>query len=290
MAMNLCVENSTTDHGLSDKEFFRLSRFIHEQFGIHLSSHKKSMLEGRLRKRMRALGMESFQWYCDYLFSGEGMADELPHMVDAVTTNKTDFFREPAHFVYLAERALPELAAELDRADRKQALVWSAACSTGEEPYTLAMVLAEFAARSPGFDFSVLATDISHRVLGKAYAGIYETEKIKPVPMAMRKKYLLRSRDTTQKNVRIVPELREKIVFRRLNLAARQYDIPDTIDVVFCRNVLIYFDAPTQARLIGQFYRHITPGGYLFLGHAETITAMDVPLRCVAPTVYRKEE
>ncbi len=284
--MNLCAEPNGIDRSLSEHDFTRVSRFVHEQFGIHLTPQKKSLLEGRLRKRMRATRIDSFRRYCDYLFTGAGMAEELPHMIDAVTTNKTDFFREPSHFAFLVDRALPELAAV--RPERKQVLVWSAACSSGEEPYTLAMVLQEFADRCPGFDFAVLATDISTRVLDKAREGIYEAEKIEPVPMDLRKKYLLRSRDPAQRRVRIAPELREKVLFRRMNLAEQRYEIPEGIDVVFCRNVLIYFDAATQERLIGQFCRHLSPGGYLFMGHAETISNMNVPLAYVAPTIYRK--
>ena len=203
--VNLCQENNFSDQVLSDTDFTRVSRFIHEQFGIHLPPKKKSMLEGRLRKRMKAVRMDSFRRYCDYLFTREGMAEELPYMIDAVTTNKTDFFREPSHFVYLADRALPELTAGQEGTIRKQILLWSAACSTGEEPYTLAMVLSEFAERYPGFDFAVLATDISTRVLGKAQDGIYEMEKIEPIPMDMRKKYLLRSRDASHRRVRVAP-------------------------------------------------------------------------------------
>ena len=288
--MDLCTEASSSDRTLSERDFNRVSRFVHEQFGIYLTPQKKSMLEGRLRRRMRETQMGSLGGYCDYLFTATGMADELPHMIDAVTTNKTDFFREPSHFAFLAERALPERAAAAARRERTRSIVWSAACSTGEEPYTLTMVLCEFAARTPGFDFSVLATDISTRVLERAREGIYETDRVAPIPMELRKRYLLRSKDPARRVVRVAPEVREKVVFRRLNLADRRYDIPEGIDVIFCRNVLIYFDPATQARLIGQFYRHLAPGGYLFMGHAETITAMNVPLRYVAPTIYRKEE
>jgi chemotaxis protein methyltransferase CheR len=286
--MNACREDNFSDRVLSDSDFTRVSRFIHARFGIHLPPTKKSMLEGRLRKRMKAIRIDSFARYCDYLFTGDGMAAELPHMIDAVTTNKTDFFREPSHFAYLTDRALPELVEGQGRTTRKQMLLWSAACSTGEEPYTLAIVLSEFADRCPGFDFSILATDISTRVLDTAKEGIYEDEKIEPIPMVLRKKYLLRSRDASQRKVKIAPAIRERVTFLRMNLAENRYAIPEGIDVIFCRNVLIYFDAATQERLINQFCRHMSPGGFLFMGHSETINTMKVPLTYVAPTIYRK--
>ena len=156
---------------MSDKEFARLSEFIRESCGIKLPPAKKTMLEGRLRKRLRALSIESFGKYCEFLFSSSGSESEYVHMIDAVTTNKTDFFREPDHFDYLAERVLPELVRLYGFGDRKKLAVWSAPCSTGEEPYTLAMVLSEFAEGRTGFDFTILATDISTAVLEKARSG-----------------------------------------------------------------------------------------------------------------------
>jgi chemotaxis protein methyltransferase CheR len=286
--MEHCQQSGSSDRTLSEKDFIRVSQFIHQQYGIHLPPTKKPLLEGRLRKRMKFIKMNSYRLYCDYLFTGEGMTEELPHMIDVVTTNKTDFFREPSHFTYLTHQALPELLKAQKHNLKKNILGWSAACSTGEEPYTLAIVLSEFAAQCPGFDFTVLATDISTRVLSKAEQAIYEVEKIEPIPIALRKKYLLKSKDASQKVVRIAPEVRLKVKFHRLNLVERQYEIPNDIDFIFCRNVLIYFDAETQERLIQQFCKHLTPGGYLFMGHAETINNMNVPLRYVAPTIYRK--
>jgi len=273
---------------LSDPDFNRLSAFIHAQYGIHLPPTKKSLLEGRLRKRMKSVQASSFRNYCDYLFTKEGMAEELVHMIDAVTTNKTDFFREPSHFTYLTGKVLPELT---DGASgHNKIVIWSAACSTGEEPYTLAMILSEYANQSRGFDFSILATDISTKVLGKAEQAVYEAEKIEPIPMALRKKYLLKSRDPLRQVVRIIPELREKITFRRLNLVDTDYPVPEGIHAIFCRNVLIYFDNATQERLIRQFCRHLAPGGHLFMGHAETLNNLKVPLHYVAPTIYRKAD
>ena len=217
------------------------------------------------------------------------MKEELVYMIDAVTTNKTDFFREPYHFEFLTIQALPQLIGKQHASFRKKIRAWSAACSTGEEPYTLAMVLSEYASSRPGFDFSILATDISTKVLDIAQTAIYEEEKVTPVPYAMRKKYLLRSKDPNKKIVRITPELRNRIAFRRFNLMDKRTPVSEPLDIIFCRNVMIYFDIETQERLIRQFHSLLAPGGYLFMGHAESINNMDVSLRFAAPTIYQKE-
>jgi chemotaxis protein methyltransferase CheR len=283
--------NADTDTAvgtLSDQDFLRISQFIHRQIGIYLPVAKKTLLEGRLRKRMRSTNISSLSDYCNYLFTTKGITEEVSQMVNAVTTNKTDFFREDFHFKYLAEKALPELIKKQGNSAYRSVLAWSAACSTGEEPYTLAMVLHDLATRSFAFDFSVLATDISSQVLEKAELAVYEAEKIEPIPMEMRKKYLLKSKDPSKNVFRVVPELRQKVDFRRMNLVADRYNMPEGIHMIFCRNVLIYFDLPTQERVIRQLCHHLAPGGYLFMGHSETINNMDVPLTGMAPTVYRK--
>ena len=273
---------------MSDKDFNRLSKFIHESCGIKLPGAKKIMIEGRLRKRLRALGIESFRKYCDFLFSSAGMDSEYIHMIDVVTTNKTDFFREPDHFEYLSRKALPELVRMKSSGARQKANVWSAACSTGEEPYTLAMVLSEFSQACPGFDFSILATDISTAVLEKARAGIYDHDRVVPIPMALRKKYLLKSREKERALVRITPELRNCVLFRRVNFLDAEYGINERMDVIFCRNALIYFDRPTQETIVNRFAQHLVRGGYLFVGHSESLHGMDLPLEPIATTVYRK--
>jgi chemotaxis protein methyltransferase CheR len=270
---------------LSDDEFRRLSVFIHKEVGINVES-KKVLLEGRLRKRLTHLRLPTFKEYCAYLFSPDGQRNELAYMIDAVATNKTDFFREPHQFDYLTQKALPALAA--DAGSCWKLCAWSAASSTGEEPYTMAMVLGEYAARQPGFTFSVLATDISTKVLDHAVAAIYDQERIEPVPVPLRKKYLLRSRDPASKKVKIAPELREKVTFRRMNLMDQKFGIADAMGIIFCRNVIIYFDKPTQAALIRRLFDQLVPGGYLFMGHSEVLSNINLPLVSVAPSVYRK--
>ncbi|MGA2134070.1 MAG: protein-glutamate O-methyltransferase [Bryobacteraceae bacterium] len=274
-----------SNDSLSATDFDRLRVLIRAECGINLGPEKRTMLEIRLKRRQRDLHVPSPAAYCAYLFSPEGKARELLHMIDAVTTNKTDFFREPDHFEYLASTALPELESR-KRAGRIMA--WSAGCSTGEEPYTLAMVLSEFAHNRPGFSFGVLATDISSEVLAKAGAGIFRSDAVRPVPPELRKKYLMRSRDPQSDLVRVVPELRSKIEFRRLNFMDGDYRLAESPSIIFCRNVIIYFDRPTQIRLLKRLSERLAPGGYFFAGHSESLQNMDLPLLSVGPAVYRK--
>ncbi len=270
---------------LTSKDFKRLSTFIQDGYGIKMPDTKITMLQSRLQKRLRLLGMNSFSDYCDMIFSLEQGEDELVHMIDAVTTNKTDFFREPAHYRYLINTALPDL---MSRKENRNINVWSAGCSTGEEPYTLAMVLDNYLSYEH-FTFSIMATDLSSRVLETARMAVYDESKVAPVPFEMKKKYLLRSKDRASKQVRIVPELRSKVQFKSLNFMDNEFrTINTTFDLVFCRNVIIYFERDIQAEIIGKQVKFLNPGGYLFLGHSETLFGLDLPLKLVAPTIYQK--
>ncbi len=273
---------------LSDKEFSRLSEFIHDSCGIKLTPAKKVMLESRLAKRLKNLGIHSFRDYFDYLFSPQGMQNELVHMIDVVTTNKTDFFREAAHFSYLVNKAVPELISLYGAATKRTLNIWSAGCSTGEEPYTIAMVVNDLTEKYHEFRYQVLATDISTKVLNIAGAGIYSEDKAEPIPDIIKKKYLLRGKNSQQGMVKVVPELRAMVKFRRLNFMEGDFGMRESMDIIFCRNVIIYFDKPAQEKLLNRFCRHLVPGGYIFMGHSETLQGMDLPLVPVAPTVYRK--
>jgi chemotaxis protein methyltransferase CheR len=277
---------------MSNRDFLRLSSFIEKEYGIKLPPQKKTMLETRIRKRLRALEMDSFDEYCDYLFNSKGVEDEIVQLINVVTTNKTDFFREPNHFEYLIQKAMPSLITRHGSGVGKTFMVWSAGCSTGEEPYTLAMVLSEFAEKFPGlgFTFTVVATDISTQVLGWAKQAVYEEEKIEPVPMSLRKKYLLRNKDRDLQLVRIAPELRALVKFRRVNLLDHEFGFRESLDIIFCRNVLIYFERNIQEAILQKMYRLLGPGGYLFLGHSETVTGLNIPFSTVAPTIYMKEK
>lgn len=281
-------DNHAFEHSIvcmTNREFTCLSHFIYEQCGIKMPEAKKTMLEGRLQKRLRSLGMKNFSEYTDYLFRPQGNEQEVVQMIDLVTTNKTDFFREPDHFDYLRDKLLPEWC---DKHGNRRLSVWSAGCSTGQEPYTLAMVLHDFGCRRSGFDFQILATDISTRVLDQAKKAIYTEAVLEPVPPVMKSRYLMRSKDHQSGLARIVPELRAKLKLRRLNFLDDDFGLREPLDVIFCRNVIIYFDRPTQARLLQRFYGHLRPGGHIFMGHSETLSGLDIPLVSVAPTVYRK--
>ncbi len=246
------------------------------------------MLEVRIKRRLKALAIHSYGEYCDYLFSREGLKGELVHLIDVVTTNKTDFFREPRHFDFLTSTAIPALTSPA--VNRRPLLVWSAGCSTGEEPYTLAMVLSEYALAHPGFSFRILATDVSTTVLEKAELGIYSTEVVRPVPAALKVKYFMRSREPAADRMRVVPELRRAVEFRHLNFMDADYGISGKADAIFCRNVIIYFDRPTQQSILGKLTSHLVAGGYLFVGHAETLHDLDLPLAQVAPALYRRAD
>ncbi len=282
--------NYSPTKAMTDKEFSRLSSLIHDQCGINMPAAKKEMLEARLLKRLRKLGMHSYAAYCDYLFSNEGLKNELIQMIDVVTTNKTAFFREPAHFDYLLNTALPELVRTKGAGIGKRLIIWSAGCSSGEEPYTLAMLLREFGKDHPGFQFLVLATDISTRVLDKARLGIYDADQTEPIPARLKQLYLMRSKDRREELVRIVPELRDLVRFGRLNFMDDNFGLQEPIDIIFCRNVIIYFDKPTQKKLLTRFCEHLLPGGYLFMGHSETLNDLNLPLSAAHPAVYRKPQ
>lgn len=281
------LQSSNIPAVLSDREFNRFSSFIYDEIGIKMPPVKKTMLEARLQKRLKALELRTFEEYGDYVFSSDDKRDELIHLIDVVTTNKTDFFREPAHFDYLVKAAIPALIDERDAGIRFPLKIWSAGCSTGEEPYTLAMVLSEFSAANPGFHTSILASDISTEVLSKARNAIYTEDRVDTIPLHLKKKYLLKSKDKTKGLVRIVPHLRSMIQFRRLNFM-EDFGLHEHMDIIFCRNVIIYFDKQTQERLLNKFCNQLVRGGYLFLGHSETLNGLNVDLNPVSSTVYRK--
>ncbi|MBU1101816.1 MAG: chemotaxis protein CheR [Bacteroidetes bacterium] len=273
---------------LSKSDFERLSTFIYNEVGIKMPETKKTMVEARLRKRLRDLEMSSYNEYCEFLFSKDGSAAEITNMVDVITTNKTDFFREPNQFTFLSRNALPELKNMTGAGVQRPLKIWSAGCSTGEEPYTLTIVLSEFAKSVPRYTYSILATDISTRVLQKAASAIYEDNRTTPIPQDLLKKYFLRSKDKSKKMVRVIPALRQMIEFRWLNFMDDDFGINDTFDIIFCRNVIIYFDKATQDKLIAKLVSYINPGGYLFLGHSESIFNMNLPLTQLAASTYRK--
>jgi chemotaxis protein methyltransferase CheR len=270
---------------LNNKDFARLSEFITGEFGIKMPDIKRIMLQSRLQKRVNDLGHTNFSDYIDYVFSKKGMEEEVMHMIDAVSTNKTDFFRENEHFDYLVNTLLPDLCPNGKRSNLK---FWSAGCSSGEEPYSLAIVLAEYRIRNPLIDFLVYGTDISTPMLKTANQAIYKVDRIDTIPMELKTKYFLRSKNREDKKARIAPELREKVVFSRLNLIDEYYPTPFVFDVVFCRNVLIYYERRMQEKIILKLCSKIRKEGYLFLGHSESIAGLTVPLKHIQPTIFMK--
>jgi chemotaxis protein methyltransferase CheR len=275
---------SALGDSLSSRNFDILSRYIYDYSGIKMPIGKKTMLEGRLRRRLRFVGIDGLNQYCEYLFNDGGIESEAIHLIDVVTTNKTDFFREPTHFDHLTSKALPDLVAKGHRRLR----VWSSACSIGAEPYTLAMVIEDFVQAKGGPDYSILATDLSTDVLRVAKRGIFSEAMIEPVDRERRKRYVMEPRDPSRGEVRIHPKLRAKVGFARLNLMDASYGVGDPMQVIFCRNVLIYFDKKTQEKVLSRLCDKLVPGGYLYVGHSETITGLALPVRQVANTVFQK--
>ena len=270
---------------MSDDEFGRFSELIQTQFGIRMPPTKKVLLQSRFQRRLRALGMRSYGEYCDYVFSQEGMENEWTHLVDVVTTNTTHFLREPKHFEILVKEVLPEFLRRTRGA--KKLKLWSAGCSSGEEPYTLAMVMSEFARVNPSFDFSILATDISQEVLDLAAHAVYPLDKGDEIPMEYKQRYMLISKDRSRGLMKMNKAIRSKVTFKRLNFM-KNFKIKDKPDIIFCRNVVIYFDREIQTALFQKFCQNLDTDGYLFIGHSESLSGMQLPLRPVVHTVFQK--
>ena len=269
---------------LAPREFARFQRTIYEHAGIRLAPGKEALLVGRLSKRLRALGLGSFGAYHDVVASD---AAELKRMLEAMCTHETHFFREPRHFELLERTILPEwrrraAAGERDRRVR----AWSAAASSGEEPYTLAMVLHRHLSPDDGWEAEVLATDLSDRVLDQARAGLYPIAKAEEIPTPYRKAYMLRGTGAHEGRMKTGPEIQAMVRFARVNLNDAAYPVPGRFDLVFCRNVLIYLDRASRAAVIDRLLDRLAPRGLLFLGHAESLNGITDRVRAVAPTVY----
>ena len=288
MSTRAALQSEDADDHLSAMDFGRIARLVEGEAGIKLPPGKRLMVEGRLRKRMRALDLGTFAAYCDMLFKQGGLERELTHLINAVTTNKTDFFREPEHFDFLVEEMVPALIR--GRGERTPLLkIWSAASSTGAEAYTLAMVLHQLAAERADFRFAILGTDISTSVLAQGRRAVYPAEMIAPVPPEKQARYVMHARRAALRpEVRMAPELRRAVRFTRLNLMDKQYPFDRDVDVIFLRNVLIYFDKRDQEAVIARLIEHLRPEGYLVLGHSESMIGTSITMRQVAPAVFQK--
>lgn len=272
-----------TSTNLTPEQFQDFSSVIATNLGIKMPATKRVMLQCRLHRRLRELGLDTIEQYHARFFGDPvHQGEELEHLLNLATTNKTDFFREPAHFEVLARQVLPAWR----QAHRSGPFrVWCAGCATGEEAYTLAMVLQE--QQSAGaFPFTIYATDVSTRALEAAMRAIYSAERIAPIPLPLRSKYLLRSRDPEERLVRIAPEVRQHVRFGHLNFLSPDYGLREVHDVVFFRNVMIYFDRATQRQVVSQMCRHLRPGGHLFISHSETLQGQDLPLRLLGTSFY----
>ena len=286
MALNNDGSGGVSSHRLSDGLFQEFSDLVYEKTGIFLKPEKKELLNARLGKRLRATGIDSFQEYYDYVINDRS-GEELVHLIDSVSTNFTSFFRENSHFEILRSTVLPAFVKE-GRGKNKEILLWSSASSSGEEPYTMAMVVADFVSRHPEMHYRIMATDISTRVLAQAKRGVYAEERIAKVPKPFLKKYFQKGMGNSEGYVKIKEDLRRMVHFDRFNLMG---DFPwrDAIDVIFCRNVMIYFDRETQQALVTKFHQALSPGGFLFIGHSESISGLKHNFIQINSTAYQKK-
>lgn len=274
------------DHALDPKDFLRLSRAVHSHCGINLHDGKSALVRARMAKRLRGTGFQSASAYLDHVLSDTGRP-EFANLIDALSTNLTCFFREPAHFNYLAEKFLPELLEKKHKAGNLRLRAWSAGCSTGEEPWSLAISLLNSLAGEPGWDVKVLATDISRSVLKTAQAAVYPQVRLDDVERVDRARYFQRVRSGEQVGYQVGPILKDLVRFNYLNLL-EPWPFAGTFDFIFCRNVMIYFDKPTQQTLVDRFWERLEPGGLLFTGHSESLTGISHRFRYIQPTIYKK--
>ena len=270
---------------MRESEFDFIRSLVYERSRISLSSDKRELVSARLGKRLRATNLPTIGDYCRLLQS-PGQEAELSNLIDAISTNHTFFFRENAHFDFLRKTAVPEMQARATKERWSHFRVWSAACSTGEEPYSIAITLSECLAN---WSWQIEATDISHRVLEKGTAGIYRSETIDRLPKSVVQTHFQRGFGPQDGNYRAKATLRDRIRFQQLNLLEGEPPFTELFHVIFCRNVMIYFDRPTQEELIAKLVRRLVPGGYLFVGHAESLTALRHTLQTVRPAVYRRD-
>jgi chemotaxis protein methyltransferase CheR len=271
---------------LSEKDFLGFQKLVYQEAGIWLSHAKQSLLVGRLARRLRELGERSF---FSYLLRVREDEAERRCMLEALCTHETHFFREPRHFAFLEREVLPVWRARGDtgRGEGRRVRVWSAGCSSGEEPFSLAMCLRHHLPAHEGWELDILATDLSTRILDKARQALWPVEKAEEIPPAYRRAYMLRGVGSQEGKMKAGPELRAQVRFQQLNLNASTFDVGARFDLVFCRNVLIYFDAASKARAVERLLASLAPQGFLFLGHAESLTGLTGRVSTVQTAVYQ---
>jgi chemotaxis protein methyltransferase CheR len=268
--------------------FEKFQTLIYDEAGIWLGNAKTALLCGRLFRRLRALEIPSLEIYFDCV-SQPDQHEERARMIDAITTNETRFFREPRHFEFLTQTVFPLWRADGDRGLRpKRVRIWSAGCSSGEEPYSVAMLLERHLPAREGWDVRLLATDISNRVLEKARKGVYSIAKASELPQDILHDFVLRGIAERQGEMKVKVEIQQMVDFERLNLNQESNPPESPFDIIFCRNVLIYFDAASKSRVVANLSRHLVANGFLFVGHAENLSSISSDLRSLEPTIYRK--
>jgi chemotaxis protein methyltransferase CheR len=276
------AESFFAHFSIQDSEFKNLQALIYDKTGIVIKENKRYLLVNRLAKRLRHLGLKSFTDYIKYVSGGAQAQPELVELIDAVTTNKTDFYREIKHFHYLEQTVLTAFV-QVNKSSFPFK-VWSSASSSGEEPYTILITLAEFFSKYPGMRFEILGTDISETMLRQCVSGVYQKDKVHPIPPHLLKKYFV----TDGTDYKVKPELTKPVSFKKLNLLQDFQRTLRGYDVIFCRNVMIYFDKGTQEKIVNKMYDVLKPGGYLFIGHSETLHGMNTQYEYISPSVYRK--
>lgn len=270
---------------LSDAEFELFRTLIYREAGIHLTPAKKPLLTGRLASRLRELGLRSFGAY--YRHAADGRPGEIAHLLDRITTNETRFFREGWHFEFLEREVFPRWRTEDSGVYRRKTIrCWSAGCSTGEEPYSLAMVLRAAFPAEEGWTLRILGTDISGRVVERARAGVWPVERAREIPREHLERFMLRGTGDRIGTMKAGPELRRLVTIHRLNLNDDAYPVVGPFDLIFCRNVLIYFDATSKKSVVDRLLDRLDPGGYFFLGHSESLRGVTDRVRGIAPAVY----
>ena len=277
---------ATIEQKVSPAAYEFIVRLVYEHSRIRLGTDKQALVSGRLAKRLRALGLEDFEEYCDLLKSRDGH-DELSSLVDAISTNHTHFFREIEHLNFLRDRMLPEFMPQVVKA-REPFRLWCAASSSGEEPYSLAIVLAEFVRTHGGMEWQIEASDISHKILAKARDAIYDADRVQVPNPELLARYFQQGTGENAGLYRVKDQLRRQVKFHQLNLLQASYPVPPRQHVIFCRNVMIYFDGPTQQELVTKLVAHLVPGGYLVVGASESLLGVKHPLKSVSPAIYRK--
>ncbi|WP_304353054.1 protein-glutamate O-methyltransferase CheR [Brachyspira innocens] len=272
---------------LTDAEFNELVKIIYDKTRIQMTNHKRALVTSRLSKRLRALHMDSFREYIDFVKNAKD--EELTNFVNAVTTNKTDFFRENKHFEYMKSNFLPEWEKKFKEGKVKNLRIWSAACSTGEEPYTIQMTLHEyFASNYDRYDIKVLASDIDTNVLAHGRAGIYKEESVEPIQPNILRKYFLKGTGDKEGLYKVKDILQKNLFFRQLNFKDEDFDIHTQFDLIFCRNVIIYFDKEFQKELFNKFHRYLKEDGLVFIGHSETLFGVSDKFKYVSSNIYKK--